>query len=145
MSASSGVLIAAALETVGYKAQAQILSQLQATFSSTAFLIFLACAVTALAYYVWGEGHERAMWLLVGPALFLFVTQNRVIAGGAEWQYGSFHGSRERIERLIGTSVNANVSCAFHLWNRVVSDVVQNSIRVFSADILRRQVKFTTR
>ena len=145
MAASSGIIIAAALESVGYKAQSQILAQLGEFFTSFGFLIFLLVGFTALIYYAIRESVHRLVWVLIGPILFFAMLNVRTTAGGSEWQLGDFKGDPRQVEKIVGETIEADVSWFFHLYNRIISGIVRSSVRIFSDGTIRSQVKFMNR
>ena len=148
MSAPSGTLIAAALETAGYHTQQQVIDQLGQMFNQLGMLLYLAVMIIALIVVVSGDEYRKVIWLFIGPALFYFLVFYRVPADGAEWQFGNFSdradGNNE-LANVIGPAKKANVSWFFNKYNHFISEVYRQLIVVItSSDSLRKQVRFMT-
>lgn len=147
--ASTGTVMAAAMETSGYKAQEMILSQLHGMLGNLASLIYIVCGLTGVISVVFTGGYRLGLWLLVSPALFYFTIDSRVTAQGVDWQFGAYQNQTGAVEHVLGYTNpqqgNSDVSWLFHEYNRLVSSVVQETIRVLTADQTKRQMKFMTR
>lgn len=148
--ASAGTLTAAALETVGYVAQAQVLDQLGKMLDMLGALVLICSLISAiLTIALFGE-YRTARWFLVGPVLFFFLTKARVTAYGSEWRFGVFddkQAQNELAKQLSASKIatESNVSYVFHRYNVLVSSIVQNLIKVITSEDQRRQMKFMAR
>ena len=149
MAASTGTLIAAALETAGYKAQSEILAELLNMFYSVGALLYVATFIIAIAVYTLYGNFRLALWMLVGPPIFFFMINSRAMSSGVEWQFGEFKGDKQDvINALPGTinsSVNANVSWFFDAYNRLVSSIMQETLKVITNRDKKKQLMMSTR
>jgi hypothetical protein len=152
---STGTMVAAALETVGYHAQSQILTQLSSqmeTLSGMIFTVVIFSAVLLMSLY--GD-YKIAPWVIFGPPLFVFISgieiassNNRVQSNGAEWALGAFkdsQGKKDAAVKSTGLAGNANVSFFFQKYNEFVSEAVQEIVKVISNEKLDNQMLFMSR
>lgn len=146
ISVSSGTMVAAAMETAGYRAQSVVLDQLRDVFMKFGALIYLLCLLGAIITLAMMERYDSALWLILGPALFHFCIDSRVLASGAEWQSASAAQKNAVVQQVLGaSSVQPRVSWAFHWYNDLISNVYSNLIRVISNDPSRTQKLFAAR
>lgn len=147
--AGVGTLVAAAMETAGYVSQAQVLSDLATMLERLGALIYVCCIFAALLSVAISGRYDLGLWLLMGPPLFFFLIKPSVSSGGAEWQFGAFKDRGERQHILDGANVqlsgDAKVSFFFHGFNVLVSDTVQQLIKVITKDSVRQQMLFMAR
>ncbi len=146
--AASGTVVAAALETAGYRAQQYVLEDLGEMLGSLAVLIYISCFILGLAAVTMTNQYSVAVWLLIGPALFHFLIYNTTDAGGAQWQYGAFDGGQAAVSEAVigmGFEVDSEVSWFFHEFNVFVSGVVQSMIKVVSNNNIKEQSLFMVR
>ena len=137
--ASSGTLIAAALETVGYHYQSHILDALMGhpdgpwnnALHILASFVYIVCAIVALTQYVLTSRYKFALWFLIGPTCFYFVTVVRQESSGTAWMFGDEARNEEMKEGAVrdslgfaGTSEDLplpRVSWVFHGFNKMIS------------------------
>ncbi|MCB0344798.1 MAG: hypothetical protein KDD66_06765, partial [Bdellovibrionales bacterium] len=147
--ASTGTVMAAAMETSGYKAQEVILSQMHDMLGNLASLIYIVCAVVGIFSVVFTGGYRLGLWLLVAPHLFYWTIDNRTLASGVDWQFGAYQNNNGAVEEVLGYTApsqgESNVSWLFHQYNRLVSSIIQETIKVVTDDQTKRQMKFMTR
>jgi len=151
--AATGTLVASSLETVGYHAQGQILSNLSSELADVGALIYLGVLFSMiLTASLMGE-YRAALWVLVGPPLFIFASgielggqSQRIQSSGPEWKFGAFSDPSGFRERLIkGRAPQAEVSFLFHKYNELVSEISQDIINRLTAGDTQRQFLFMSR
>jgi len=139
----TGTIIAAALESSGYRGQALVLEQLREMLDKMALLIFIGVFISALMTVAMLGKYEAASWVLVGPVLFFVLTKTTTLATGVEWQNA---GTKVEEAEGTGDSDAPKVSWVFHNYNRLVSNFIQNMIRIVTDDGIREKTrKFTSR
>lgn len=145
MAVSTGTILAAALESSGYKAQSLILEHFGGMFHDLGALLIVASAMGGLVVVALMGNYRSGLWFFVGPPLFFFVLRNPVAATGVEWQFGAFKPNQEQIDEVLQESVNAKVSWLFHSYNWLISGLVQESIKVITNNSMRAQMRFMSR
>lgn len=143
--ASVGTLLAAALETGGYKALSHVYRDLWGIIHSLGALFYAFCLLAALISVTVFHSYEMGLWFFIGPALFFFVNGQFVRSSGAEWQFGEFVGEHKKIDKVLNETVDAEVPWVFHEYNRLISSVVQSLIRIITNKSISDQVLFMTR
>ena len=147
---SAATLVASALESAGYKAQEIILGETDKGFGkelkALAALIFVIAAVRLVFMIVLDGQYLPALWMVMGPALF-FVLITRTTEGGkpvsadaVDWQFAGVKQQNKVDDILKNTpktelrtaSGQSNVSWFFHEYNRLVSVVIRDLIKVFT-------------
>jgi hypothetical protein len=105
--ASSGTMIAAALETVGYHYQSHILDALIApgALPIIAAFAYVICGIIALVTFVRTGEYKFALWFLFGPGLFYFVTIYRVESSGTNWMFGDEARNQEVKDNVVRESI----------------------------------------
>ncbi|HMO17892.1 MAG TPA: hypothetical protein PKA63_05965 [Oligoflexia bacterium] len=151
--AASGTLVVAALETVGYHAQAQVLSNLSGLFEELGGLIYLGVLFSVVLTVGLMGNYAPALWLLVGPPMFVFASgvsiggqDNRISAKGPEWRFGAFTdpgGNKERLMKRADSE--AQVSFVFHKYNELISELSQTLINSITNKDAEKQVMFMVR
>ncbi|MCB0321987.1 MAG: hypothetical protein KDD69_00390 [Bdellovibrionales bacterium] len=102
ISQSSGSMIGAILESVGYHYQSAVLDSLSAPFENElGGLIYLVGVALAVGAAATQGGYKLGVWLLIGPPLFFSVIQPRDQMPNAQWAFGK--------EGRDATEVNAQV------------------------------------
>lgn len=137
----------AALETAGYRAQEMVLRDLAPLINGIAIFILVATALSAIITFALQGEYKGALWFLIGPAIFYFVTRSTTEAGPIEWQMGAFNAGTKDVETLAGEKEGAKskVAVVFHLYDRLVSSVIQETVRIFTDDKVKKQMMFMTR
>ncbi len=94
---ASGMLITAAMESIGYRAQNQILTQLQGTFQELGGLIYIGVLFSIILTAGLMGSYSPVLWLLVGPPMFIYLSgvdiggvNNRLSSSGPDWKFGPF-------------------------------------------------------
>ncbi len=155
--ASVGTLVAAVMETIGYVSQAKILNSengLGGMLQKLGALIYIGSILSALLAVALAGRYDVALWLLVGPPMFNFLIapppEGTNIGAGAEWHFGAFTDADNRKDKIVrGADVDIaeaqKVSWFFHAFNVVVSDMVQQFVKLITNDKVRQQMLFMTR
>lgn len=87
---SSFTSIAAAFSTLGYYAQAGWLQQIfDYGMSNWAILLYVIAAIAFIISMAMGQPPKAYMWLIIGPAVFYWLTENRTPVTGVAWRVGS--------------------------------------------------------
>lgn len=144
-STSSGTLVAAAMETAGYRAQEIVLRDLSVMLERVGALVYACCVFSAILTIALMGKYRPAAYLLIGPSMFLYVINHRTLAAGAEWQYRIETRNSTELQNLIGPTANSNVSWAFHEFNLLISSIYENLISLYSNESHIEQLKFMTR
>lgn len=146
MSAATGTLVAASLETVGYKAQALVLQSFGGTLEHLAVFVYLACAVAALITIVISGQYRLGLWFIIAPTLYHWVVLSRAEGAGVDWQFGrAFQGDQKQVEAWVGGAAQYKSSWFFHRYNEIISGLYQDLISVITNEDLRKQMMFMTR
>jgi len=128
---ATAVLVAAALETAGYKMQSIVLHDLGSMIRNLGMLIYIGAAMVALVMFVVFYRFQNLLWFLMGPGLFYFFVFSTVKSVGVDWQFGSQTIVDGRtLNQAIGEEVDADVSWLFDQWNKLISAVVQEIVQV---------------
>lgn len=148
--ASTGTLIAAALETVGYKAQSLVLKDLKSMLLGLGTLVYVCCLLSGILTIALLGKYPLGLWFFVGPSMFYFLIENTVKANGAEWQFGAFENQvtaeqESDVDEFLKENVKAEVSWAFHRYNVFISNMVQNLVKLITNADKDRQLKFMVR
>jgi hypothetical protein len=152
---SSGTMVAAALETVGYHTQAAVLKDLETHFNYLGGLIYLGVIVTAIFTVAMNGSYRPALWILVGPAVFIFASgikiggvEHTANAQAVEWRFGAFDDNENKKDELLESrslEKNAKVSWVFHEYNVLVSEVMQKLISIATEQDIATQMIFMAR
>ena len=145
-----GTLLAAALESAGYQAQAAVLRDLKQLLDDLGALIYLGVIMSAIITAALLGNYRTALWILVGPPIFFFaIAPTSGTPGGVEWRFGSFNDNQRDVRRVLagteGVQVNGSVSKFFHEYNALVSDLYQELIRIITSSNIRPQMMFMAR
>ena len=155
--ASAGLLVTAALEQVGYHAQAEVLKNLKEHIEWLSALIYLSVILTMLLSLTVMGSFQGALWALVGPALFIWISgveiggsKNTIEGAGVEWRFGAFDDTqvtREKEGMLQKPNAGSpgEVSFFFHKYNELVSEIIQKGISIATNNEMRDQMMFMTR
>jgi hypothetical protein len=149
---SSGTLVGAAFETMGYTAQAQVLDDMSEHIEELAGLIYLGVLFSAILTAGLMGYYPPALWLLVGPPMFIYTSgvsingaDNRTDARAPEWRFGAFEDNGLKDELTRGNVGNANVSFVFHKYNEIISEIYQKLISEITSEDISNQMLFMTR
>ena len=144
--ASTGTLVAAALESAGYRAQSMVLSQLATMLNELGVLLYLGCAIAAIITVALGGKYSMGLWFVIGPALLSFIVKTKDYGTGVEWQFGANNRGTSQIEQLLSDNTDdTRVSWLFHNYNLLVSSIVQNLIVVITQQNIQNEMLFTVR
>jgi hypothetical protein len=150
---SSGTLVAAAFETMGYLAQQQILSDMSEQITELAGLIYLGVLVSAVVTAGLLGNYVAGLWIIVGPSLFIFVSgvsmnsmENRIDARAPEWRFGAFEDDQGLKDKFTRVQVStANVSFVFHKYNELISELYHLLISEITSEDVTNQMLFMAR
>lgn len=138
-SGSVGHLIAAAMQTAGVYAQAEILTNFQGFLEKLAALCYLAAIIGALMSAGLFGNYQKALYLLVGPPLFFFMVTTTKTVSGTEVKTGErvAEGSIEDQIKFLRSYAStgkftqaAEVSYFFVGFDNLVSSIVQGIVSV---------------
>lgn len=150
---AAGTVVVAAMEAVGYHAQNQILTSLNQMMGDLGSLIYLGVIVSAILTVGLMGRYQAALWLLIGPAIFVYVSgvelggqKNRINTSGPDWKMGAFEGPQELKERLMGRADSpTDVSFVFHKYNELISEIYQLLINKITSEDAKKPVLFMAR
>ena len=152
---SAGTMVAAAMETVGYHAQAEILEELNDALSWTGALIYVCVILSAVLTISMHGSYRPALWILVAPPIFFWASgvnmgglSNREFGAGAEWRFGEFRDVDDRKSQMLqepDIGEPAEVSYLFHRYNQFVSELSQHLIKVLIDQDIGTQMIFMAR
>lgn len=137
---SVSTLVGAAMESAGHLAQSRMLDMLNRPGADNlAGLLFLISIIGAVITVAVGGSYRLGKWLLVGPAIYFFLIATRVPSQGASWRFADRERPMSEVMEatrgiLDGVSAGeaggtaGNVSYFFSVWDRLTSEVVQDSI-----------------
>ncbi len=126
--AMAGSLIAAAMETAGMGIQAEILEWMQGDGMMLAGLLYLIAIISAVFAVAVGGQYLWGRYLLIGPAVFLFLIQITDDVNGSKWNFADHRFDESNVSRALeGTGFDGvgDVSLFFKMWNNFMSDVTQ--------------------
>lgn len=132
----AGTIVAAALETAGAAIQSRMLDFVLGTDGmEIAALLYLASIIGAIIVVAVGGSYKWGRYLLVGPSLFLFLTQIQTESDSTEWAFGGSEYSQAAVTKaLVGIDVaeggggGARVSLFYNFWNVFMSEVTHRLI-----------------
>lgn len=150
---SAGTVVVAAMESVGYHAQNQILTSLNTMMGDLGAFIYLCVILSAVLTVALMGRYQAALWLLIGPPIFIFVSGvelggqvNRINARGPDWQMGAFHGPEGVKEQVMGRQdAPVDVSFVFHKYNELISEVYQLLINKITSADAKKSILFMAR
>lgn len=164
---SSGTLVAAALETVGYYYQSILMDALsrgvagsQSAFVSLGALFFVIGAIVALVNVIALGKYKFSAWLLIGPVLFYACVFSRVETSGSAWKFGGEERSSElleaRVEDTLGREgdkgegqntedYKPKVAGVFAWYNKIISSTVGQIVKVINGNKSRVDTSFFVR
>lgn len=146
---ATGTLVAAALETAGYVAQAKMLKDLKDTIKQLGALFYLVCIIAGVFALSLLGSPGTSLWLLVGPPMFFYMINITTKADGVEWALGPFHDRSDLQKTLRGANIpeseGQEVSWFFHHYNVLVSDTLQQLAEFVTKDDVKHQMKFMAR
>lgn len=154
MVASVGTLVAAAFETIGYRAQGEVLLKLGGLVHQLGAFILMMTAIVAVASIAIYGSYSLSRWFLVGPGLFYFLVFNTVNSSGAEWQFGNEvaeqredgSSNADSLNRMVGGSKEVKVAKPFDWYNQLVSSLSRSLVSVITnKKSVIKQVTFTAR
>ncbi|HMO17896.1 MAG TPA: hypothetical protein PKA63_05985 [Oligoflexia bacterium] len=147
---SAGSLVSSILESAGYIYQSSILDTLGDPFrNEIGGLVYLIGIVVVVFQLAILKQSKLAMWLLIGPALFLAVIQDRAQMDNAKWSFGT----RERDQGAVSAGVSevaegqagANTSKVFNRYVMMVSAVVRAMVDTISRNQIENDMWFITK
>lgn len=156
---SSGTLISAALETLGYYYQSYLLDVLSDPFHSAVGTAIYLCAIVAgIGSFVLTGRYKLGAWLLIGPSLFFAVLFERTETAGVQWRFGDQAKSQVAVQDSVA-HVKAEwwdkapqqmaglpkVATLFARYDGFVSDIVSQSVKLLNAGRKDLDTKFLVR
>ena len=153
---SSGTLVGAALETVGYYYQSHILDTFLGIDGGTTLLnaaggfVYLIGALLALGTYVFTGKQNFTIWFFVGPSIFFTMLLSRTETSGADWQFGGEPRDRRQldyqVQQNLGTTAYVpRVSSVFVWYNGFISNVVRDVVRTMNGTRRNADIKHVVR
>jgi hypothetical protein len=134
MSNTAGTLVGAVLENAGYIYQAHILDKLGNPLTDTVgaliYLVGIAIVIFQLAILRQSKG---AVWLLIGPPLFLACVTVRSEISQARWTFGSHDRDQGKVQSGVTTLVGeggegVSTSTLFRRYVEMISPVVSEIV-----------------
>lgn len=137
---SAAMPVSAGLQTAGLYLQGEILDMLgQGLASNLGTLLYVLAAVSGIFIIAIAGNYKFGLWFFLGPALFTFMTQQRVSTGGVAWQVGNKLYDTKSVSvvteglipsKKIGQEEVAKVSLFFAKYDGMVSGIIQSLISV---------------
>ena len=157
--ASSGTLIASSLESAGYYYQSFVLDTLTSPFAHVAGgFLYLVGALAAVVFFLISGEVRNTIWMLLAPGLFLSCIAIRTPTTGSKWIFGAKERDQElvtqQVEYILEKATNgkisadsyeANISKLFAGYNKTISSVVNEFVRVINGDRLNADKMFIAR
>lgn len=158
---SSGTLVSAALQTIGYHYQSFILNSFGAAIAGPiGVLIFIVCAIIAIVNLLLTGKPRMVLWFVLGPSLLLAVLQVRTETLGVAWKFGNQDRDQVKVDQSVAYQMRTvgddnpdlkktpNVSSLFASYDRIISSFLQQVTKIIestqshidSGFILRRQL-----
>ncbi len=148
-SAKSTTLITAALETAGASIQSDMLDYVAtADGQSIAGLLYMLSIISALFIFASGGNYRWGRYLIVGPALFLFLTTVRVDSDGTKWSFGERDYSEESVNKALrgvdapNNGGGTSVSVVYAFWNLFLSEVNSELLKLLNLTDSDSQLNF---
>lgn len=142
MSAFSGTMVAAVLESVGNRYQSlmldQLLTSIQNELGGLIYLVGIVAAIFAMA--IRGQ-YRMSAWLIIGPPLFFSVLNYRVEIEDVQWLFGRLPRDQARVQQELqriaaeqGTAAlaNARVPKLYARYTKLVSSSTQEIVRMLN-------------
>ena len=134
---AAGTVVVAAMESIGYRAQHQVLEQMKETMQEVGGLIYLGVLISVILTAAMMGSYAPVIWLLVGPPIFVFVSgvdiggkHNRISSSGPEWKFGAFKDKQNFKEKVMRRANGpVEVSFVFHKYNEIISELYQEIIK----------------
>lgn len=135
---SAGTLVAAGLEYAGHYIQSSLLDVLSTDFGAGfGGFIFTLSIIVAVFITAMGGQYKFTLWLFIGPALFFWLTLDRIDSTGVAWQSGQRVHSYDKVfavtKDVRPASANVRVSRFFAYWDWFTSGVSQTLIKGVNA------------
>ncbi len=151
--AASGTVIAAAMESVGYQAQAQVLSQMKETLQELSGLIYIGVILSVIITAGLMGNYTPVLWLLMGPPIFIYASgvdiagkSNQLNTTGPDWKFGAFEDTANFKQQTMLRADNAvDVSFIFHKYNELISEIYQEIIKKITSEDTTNQILFMSR
>jgi hypothetical protein len=146
--AKAGTIVAAAMETAGAALQSRMLEfVLGPDGMQLAGLLYLIGICAAIIIVAVGGSYRWGRYLLIGPSLFLVLTQIQTESDGTEWAFGTAEYSQAAVEKaLVGVDVAnggvGNVSLFYHFWNVFMSETTHRLIALLNLTATDSQFNF---
>ena len=130
---SAGSLVGSILESAGYIYQSAILDQFSDPFKNEiGGFVYLVGVLIVLIQFAILKSSKLAPWLLIGPAIFLFVIGQRDQIPNATWSFGTHKRVQSKVDQGVKEVTNgqskANVSKVFKRYVEVVGATVDELV-----------------
>lgn len=154
---SSGTLVGAALETVGYYYQSHILDAFLGTGGAGSSVIndiggfvYVLGALLAIVTYVFTGKQNFTIWFFVGPTLFFAMMLNRTETAGADWQFGGEPRDRRQLDYEVQTTMGRTayvpkVSSVFLWYNAFISNTIRDVVKTMNGVRRNADIKHVVR
>ncbi len=153
--ASSGTLVAAALESAGYFYQSYLLDALASPFSeSVGALLYVIGGIVALATFAVLGQYKLGFALLLWPGIFMATVFERTESTGTHWLFAKENRSevalKEQINALTGKEGATDlqpvkVSTLFSKYNDLISSSSQEIVKVLVGEQKKVDANFILR
>jgi len=158
---TSGTLVGAALESVGYYYQSYMLDAFLPLFEgSLGALVYIVGAMVALITFVVAGRYKFGLWFFLGPGLFFAVVVPRQATSGSDWWYGDERRNTEELQRSVQASLGVDlklnpddeanaykprVSSLFAWYNNLVSSTTREIVKTLDGTREKTDIKFILR
>lgn len=118
---SAGSLVSSILESAGYHYQSAILDALSEPLKNEiGGLVYLVGICIALFQIAILKSSKLAPWLLIGPAIFLFVINERDDIQNAQWQFGSHKRVQSEVDKGVNSITNGSTARVSKVFKRYI-------------------------
>ncbi len=153
---SSGTLVGAALETVGYYYQSHILDSFLGSGGSTTVInavggfVYVIGALLAIVSYVFTGRQNFTIWFFIGPTIFFAMLLSRTETSGSDWQFGGEPRDRRQLEYQVQTNLGTTpyvprVSTVFAWYNGFVSNTIRDVVKTMNGVRKNADIKHVVR
>ena len=160
--ASSGTLIGAALQTVGYYYLSHILDSIagkgeegRSMLFSIGMLAYIVAAMVALTTVVVTGRYLFAIWLFLGPGMFYAVLFPRTEVDHVSWVFGTEVRDQNMKEHVVADTLDPTQSghnlekpripSFFEAWVLLVDKPLRSVVKVLNSDRHQADLKLMTR
>ncbi len=147
---SAGTLVGSVLESAGYIYQSGILDALSEPLTNEiGALVYLVGVIVALVQLAVLKSSKMAPWLLIGPAIFLFVINERDEIPLTKWSFGSQERNqgevKKGVDNISNGQNNPRVSKVFKRYVEAVSATTRTMVDKISGIQLENDLWMITK